>query len=258
MYIYKISNTINNKVYIGQTIKPIDQRFHRHILDATNNILDTHLARAIRKYGAENFYIEKIDTAKSQEELTQKEHYWINYYDSVSTGYNETDSMLKCGGNTYLSKTEEEMKIIKAKISNSKLGGKNPQSRGVKCRNIFTQEEHFFDSLSEAQIFVGANNHVAISKRCRGMVKKPFDNQWEFAYIENDYGDFSQVEKGRHPSGGKAIVIKNIETNEIKEYPSVAAASREIGYNAKKILRELHNNNDENIVLGKYEIKLKK
>ena len=41
MWIYKITNIQNNKVYIGQTIRPIEQRFHRHLNDAINNILDT-------------------------------------------------------------------------------------------------------------------------------------------------------------------------------------------------------------------------
>ena len=55
MWIYKITNIQNNKVYIGQTIRPIEQRFNRHINDALNNVLDTHFARAIRYYGKENF-----------------------------------------------------------------------------------------------------------------------------------------------------------------------------------------------------------
>ena len=64
MWIYKITNIQNNKSYIGQSIRPIEQRFHRHINDALNNILDTHFARAIRAYGKENFKIEVIDTDK--------------------------------------------------------------------------------------------------------------------------------------------------------------------------------------------------
>ena len=75
MWIYKITNIQNNKCYIGQTIRPIEQRFHRHINDAMNNILNTHFARAIRKYGKENFIIEEIDTAKNQKELNLKEQY---------------------------------------------------------------------------------------------------------------------------------------------------------------------------------------
>lgn len=101
MWIYKITNIQNNKCYIGQTIRPIQDRFHRHINDALNNVLDTHFARAIRKYGKESFIIEEIDKASSQEELNQKEQYWIRYYNSTVTGYNETDAIHKCGGNTY-------------------------------------------------------------------------------------------------------------------------------------------------------------
>ena len=73
MWIYKITNIQNNKVYIGQTIRPVKDRFNRHINDALNNIIDTHFARAIRKYGKENFQIEIIDTAQNQNELNEKE-----------------------------------------------------------------------------------------------------------------------------------------------------------------------------------------
>ena len=53
--------------------------------------------------------IKEIDTANTQEELNEKEQYWIKYYNSVIDGYNETDAISKCGGNTYQSKTEKEM-----------------------------------------------------------------------------------------------------------------------------------------------------
>ena len=99
--IYKITNKLNNKIYIGQTNKTIEQRFARHINDAMSNRLDTHLARAIRLYGPEAFVVEQIDSANTQEELNQKEIQWIHFYDSIKQGYNETDSGLKCGGNTY-------------------------------------------------------------------------------------------------------------------------------------------------------------
>lgn len=78
MWIYKITNIQNNKVYIGQSIRPINQRFQRHINDALNNILDTHFARAIRKYGKENFIIEEIDIANTQEELNEKSSIGLN------------------------------------------------------------------------------------------------------------------------------------------------------------------------------------
>ena len=185
MWIYKITNIQNNKVYIGQTIRPVEQRFHRHMNDALNNILDTHFARAIRKYGKENFIIEMIDTAKSQDELNQKEQYWIRYYDSVNKGYNETDAISKCGGNTYQSKTDEEMDIIKNKIRETKLGAKNPMARKVKRINIKTNEVDIFDTvIACAQACGIKNGKTSITTRLSGQIKSPFKNTWMFEYYE--------------------------------------------------------------------------
>ena len=185
MWIYKITNIQNNKAYIGQTIRPIKDRFHRHINDAMNNILDTHFARAIRKYGKESFIIETIDSANSQSELNEKEQYWIRYYNSINEGYNETDAISKCGGNTYLSKSEEEMEIIKDKIRQTKLGEKNPMAKKIKRTNIMTNEVDIFDTvISCAQACGIKNGKTSISTRLNGQVKSPFKKQWMFEYYD--------------------------------------------------------------------------
>lgn len=185
MWIYKIINIQNQKVYIGQTIRPIEQRFKRHINDALNNVLDTHLARAIRKYGKDSFTIQIIDTATSQDELNQKEQYWIRYYDSVNIGYNETDAISKCGGNTYQSKTEEEMKIIRQKISDSKKGAKNPMARKIKRTNIITNDVDIFDTIiSCAKACEIKNGKTSITDRLNGKIKSPFKNTWIFEYYD--------------------------------------------------------------------------
>lgn len=183
MWIYKITNIQNNKVYIGQTIRPIQDRFNRHINDAINNILDTHFARAIRKYGKDNFIIEEIDVAKNQDELNLKEQYWIRYYQAVEKGYNETDAISKCGGNTYKSKTEEEMNIIKEKIRQTKLGNKNPMARKIKRTNIETNEIDIFDTIiSCAKACRIQNGKTSITTRLNGQVKSPYKNKWIFEY----------------------------------------------------------------------------
>ena len=185
MWIYKITNKENNKCYIGQTIRPIEQRFNRHINDALNNILDTHFARAIRKYGKDNFYIEEIDTAKTQEELNQKEQYWIRFYNSVENGYNETDAISKCGGNTYKSKTKEEMDIIKNKIRQTKLGAKNPMARKIKRTNVITGEVDVFDTVISCAKACGIKNgKTSISTRLNGKITSPFKNTWTFEYYD--------------------------------------------------------------------------
>lgn len=184
MWIYKITCNVTNKVYIGQSINPILERFHRHINDAMNNILDTHFARAIRKYGPEHFSIEEIESGINDEELlTLREHYWIVFYDSVKTGYNETDALYKCGGNTYLSKTPEEMELIKEKIRKTKLGGLNPNACSVKMTNIITGEVQEFSSQKECSIYLGLNGHHPISRRCRGEIKSPLKGIYNFEYL---------------------------------------------------------------------------
>lgn len=185
MWIYKITNIQNNKVYIGQSIRPINQRFQRHINDALNNILDTHFARAIRKYGKENFIIEEIDIANTQEELNEKEQYWIKYYNSVIDGYNETDAISKCGGNTYQSKTDEEMEVIKDKIRQTKVGNKNPMAKKIKRINIFTNEIDIFDTIISCAKACGIQSgKTSITNRLNRKIKSPFKNTWKFEYYD--------------------------------------------------------------------------
>ena len=85
--IYIIKNNINTKVYIGQTIQTLGKRFSNHKI--ASDFEDTKFYRAIRKHGKENFYIELIEEVP-QEELNNRECYWIKFYDSYYNGYNST------------------------------------------------------------------------------------------------------------------------------------------------------------------------
>lgn len=88
--IYLITNKINNKKYVGQTMFTTRQRFLEHINYAKNgNINHMPLAYAIRKYGAENFIIEELCRCK-QEGLDKKEQFYIQKYDTFHNGYNAT------------------------------------------------------------------------------------------------------------------------------------------------------------------------
>lgn len=183
MWIYKITNTVNNKVYIGQSIRPIEQRFKRHINDALNHVKDTHFCRAICKYGKDSFIVEEIDTAESQEELSKKEQYWIQYYDSVNNGYNETDAIYKCGGNTYQSKTAEERKIIGEKIALTKIGALNPMAKKVKRTDITTGEVDYFDTIISCAKACGVKSgKTSVMDRLSGKIKSPYKNKWIFEY----------------------------------------------------------------------------
>lgn len=180
MIIYKITNIINGKIYIGQTSESIKQRFYRH-MGYQSLDFDTKFYRAVRKYGRENFVIEQIDSAKNQKELDEKEIYWINYYNSVDAGYNMKATIGKKGGDTL--SNHPELEYIKEKISKSKMGGLNPNARKVKAINVITNDVFYFDSMSECQKELNLSNHSMITVRCRGKINTPYKKTWLFEYL---------------------------------------------------------------------------
>lgn len=95
-HIYKITNKVNGKIYIGQTARDIEVRFAEHI----NTEDDYPLHRAIKKYGWQNFVCEEIESVPL-EKLDEREIYWIEFYHSNSSGYNATIGGKSAGCYTY-------------------------------------------------------------------------------------------------------------------------------------------------------------
>jgi len=89
MIIYKATNLLNNKVYIGQTIRILELRKICHENSKDSKML---ICKAIQKHGKENFSWIQIDSASSKEELSSKEIFWIRTYMSTNRqfGYNIT------------------------------------------------------------------------------------------------------------------------------------------------------------------------
>lgn len=103
MIIYKITNKINGKIYIGQTVRSLTERISEHLRKRQSLV-----SKAIFKYGIENFTIEQIDHAHSINELNAKEQYWIDFYDCITpNGYNQCEG----GGNTVGYHHSEEAKL---------------------------------------------------------------------------------------------------------------------------------------------------
>lgn len=89
--IYKYTNTLNDKIYIGQSTN-IEKRQQQHLYDAYQRNGTRHTTgvdAAIKKYGIENFTFEILQYCLP-EQLDELEIYWINYYDSYHNGYNMT------------------------------------------------------------------------------------------------------------------------------------------------------------------------
>ena len=84
-YIYKITNKVNGKSYIGQTRYTIEFRWRQHLHKKDN----TYFHNAIRKYGADNFIVEKLEECNI-EDLNEREIYYIAKYNTFKDGYNLT------------------------------------------------------------------------------------------------------------------------------------------------------------------------
>lgn len=129
-YIYKITNKINGKSYIGQTTDYI-RRFQEHRAMGYNHENNKLLYTAFKKYGIENFDFEVIEDKTSN--YNEKEKYWIQFYHTwvndpnyPKQGYNMTP-----GGeepplhvreeSPFATHTEQQVNEIKELLKNSKL-----------------------------------------------------------------------------------------------------------------------------------------
>lgn len=84
MIIYCITNLVNGKRYVGQTIRTLEQRFKEHC-----NNSNSEIGRAIQEYGVDNFKAEIVEQCETLEHLNVAEQYWISKYNCrIPNGYN--------------------------------------------------------------------------------------------------------------------------------------------------------------------------
>jgi group I intron endonuclease len=106
-YIYKTTNIINNKIYIGQHVATEFDKYYKGS--------GTILAHAFKKYGKENFNCVLLEAAETKDELDAKEIYWIDKLDSrnKSIGYNITAGGEGTVGYQHTEEAKKKMSIAK-------------------------------------------------------------------------------------------------------------------------------------------------
>ena len=67
LIVYKITNLLNGKIYVGQTIRTLERRFKEH------TEADSLIGKAIRKFGIENFSSEILETCQTKNQLNERE-----------------------------------------------------------------------------------------------------------------------------------------------------------------------------------------
>lgn len=120
--VYKIVNSINNKVYVGRTIHSLESRWLGHMKCLERGDM-RQLYCAMRKYGVENFHIELIEEYNNLEDMIAGEAYYCDFYDSYKNGYNMTTAgeinPMECSKSKMSHDLKMRSKAVKIKISNT-------------------------------------------------------------------------------------------------------------------------------------------
>lgn len=226
MIIYKITNNINGKVYIGQTKQTIKKRWSQHCSISGNMFIQ----RSIRKHGKENFTIEEIDGANDITELSYLEEHYIHIYNSMTPiGYN-----VKKGGmrGTH---TEE----VRKRMAEAHIGMKyniTPEGRAIlieKNKNMIWTEE------MRQKISATSKNRPSTmkGKKLSDEVRKEMSRKRKgFTSDARIKAKKILDEKSRKP-----VVATNIKTNEERYFISAAQAGKELNIDPSNVSRACRN-----------------
>lgn len=193
--IYKITNLLNNKVYIGQTKNSLSRRFREHCNEKSCCI---KLKNSIQKYGKANFIIEQIDTATNKADINIKEEYYISFFNSTNDkfGYN-----IKKGGHDATNLTKKV---------------------------ICLETKEIFESASElARKFNVPPDTIA--RVCRG--ERPRFRNKHYVYLDENNNPITNIINFTARTNNKKV--KCVELNKI--YNSTKEASDELGFSRNAV-----------------------
>ena len=165
MIIYKTTNLINGKFYIGQDSGNNPKYIGSGLL----------LTKAIKKYGRENFKKEVLEFCTNKEELNNKEKFWISFLSATTIGYNIAEG--GAGGDLFNCLTEEQ------KIKNIEIKSINAKSKNIMHnKNVFEcwVDKYGFDVANEK--LIDYKQKLVLTQKENFLRKKE--------KIKKDYGDF--------------------------------------------------------------------
>jgi group I intron endonuclease len=150
--IYKATNTVNGKIYIGQTVRRLSYRRKIHIRNAFVDKSNTYFHRSIRKHGRENFVWEIIEYCNSADEMNDMEFHYIKQYNSFKPGgYNMTYG----GDGTSGYNVSEETKKKIGKKAKDRL--KNPKNNPMYGKELTVEHRSNISKALKGR-YVGKDN----------------------------------------------------------------------------------------------------
>ena len=187
--IYKITNLVNNKIYVGLS-KNLDKRWKTHSNELRKNKhYNTYLQSSWNKYKEENFKFDILEVC-GNEELVKRENYWINFYESFipSKGYNIT---------------HENYKIVERVKKNTK----NKVCNRIYQIDANNQLVNIFESVSDAALHINIDAHQ--------LGKKIWGNKTGKDYCVISYKGYCWVKEIDYVEGKEFYTRPRIRTPKI-------------------------------------------
>lgn len=197
-YIYKIVNSVNGKVYIGQTQKRLGRRWTQHKNCAKRELpYRSKLYDAMRKYGYDSFSISVVEECEN-DALNEREIFWIEQFDSINNGYN-----IAKGGMGHISEARP--------IAQFDLDGNYIKT---------------YSSAFDAAEAVGSTPQ-AIYNICYKYYKSYGGYQWRFLDEAQSLG----MKLPKHRVTNKCVPVYqyDVEGNYIRSYHSIGEAASQFG-----------------------------
>jgi group I intron endonuclease len=214
--IYKITNIINGRIYIGSAVR-IDRRFKLHLSQLKGNYhINSHLQNSFNEYGIDNFKFERIENVKDKTKLIEREQYYLDtllyaqeYIKDkdlrfLNLGYNINPTAGSQLGSKRGEETKKKMSkwtrtfVTKDKMSKSRIGIKLSKNTKEKLRILNTGKKHL-DSTKDK--ISKSHSGKILSEETKKKMSKPKSKEHS-----------NNISKGR-----KGIKFTNEHINNIKK-----------------------------------------
>lgn len=139
--VYEHKFTTSGKSYIGYTTLTLEQRLHKHYLNAMSG-LNTKFYKAIRKYGISDLKSEILFSTDEEILAKEKEKEFIKLKDTFKNGYNMT--LGGDGGNCVIHMSESERKNYIDKLKKRSTGINNPNHSKLTDEDIILKAVEYF------------------------------------------------------------------------------------------------------------------